>query len=115
MIANDWILSHGTLKNLIIVLSCRRKKARWKNKTDRLISKVFNNKHINTFEYLEHDTARGILKFQSKPWKSRATSCSIHPDVFYTDSFKKNNNLIFQDFSLYLRSRSALAVNYFEE
>ena len=37
---------------------------------------------INTFGYLEHDVARGILKFQCKPWEFRTTSCSRHPDVF---------------------------------
>ena len=36
---------------------------------------------INTFGYLEHDIARGILKIQCKPWEFRATSCSRHPDV----------------------------------
>ena len=40
------------------------------------------NTGINTFGYLEHDVARGILKFQSKPWEFRAMSCSRHPDVF---------------------------------
>ena len=32
--------------------------------------------------YLEHDVARGILKFQCKTWEFRATSCSRHSDLF---------------------------------
>ena len=38
--------------------------------------------YINTFGYLEHDVARGILKFQCKTWEFCATSSCRHPDVF---------------------------------
>ena len=37
---------------------------------------------INIFGYLEHAVARGIMKFQCKPWEFSATSCSRHPDLF---------------------------------
>ena len=37
---------------------------------------------INISGYLEHDVARGVLKFQFKTWEFRATPCSRHPDQF---------------------------------
>ena len=54
---------------------------------------------INRSGYLEHDVARGILKFQCKTWifrackswEFRATSCSRHPDLFI-DKLSQSNN-----------------------
>ena len=47
---------------------------------------ILDISRINTFGYLEHDVARGILKFQCKPWEFRATSCSRHSNVFMVTS-----------------------------
>ena len=44
--------------------------------------KMLTHIYINRSEYLEHDVALGILKFQCKTWEFRATSCSRHPDLF---------------------------------
>ena len=48
---------------------------------------VLETKHCKNIDRaicinLEHDVARGILKFKCKTWEFRATWCSRHPDLF---------------------------------
>ena len=43
---------------------------------------IHDHTRINRSGYLEHDVAQGILKFQCKTWELRATSRSIHPNLF---------------------------------
>ena len=43
---------------------------------------LHNTQDINRSGYLEHDVARGTLKFQCKTWEFRVMSCSRHPDLF---------------------------------